>query len=39
MGFLIFEALTNITKTTIENIIDYQKGKRGSQLTNAIQRN
>lgn len=36
MGFLSFEALTNIAIATIENIIDYQKGKCISQLTNAI---
>jgi len=39
MGFLTNEALTNIAKTTIENISEYEKGKRGSQLTNTIIKN
>ena len=39
IGFLTNEALTNIAKTTIENISEYEKGKRGSQLTNTIIKN
>ena len=35
MGFLTNEALTNIAKTTIKNISEYEKGKRGSKLTNS----
>lgn len=36
MAFLTNEALENITKTTLKNINEYEKGKRGYQLTNAI---
>jgi D-lactate dehydrogenase len=36
MAFLTKEALENIVKTTLDNIIEYEKGKRGSQLTNTI---
>ncbi len=36
MAFLTNEALENITKTTLKNIDEYEKGKRGSQLSNAI---
>ena len=39
MAFLTHEALVNIVKTTIENIKEYENGKRGSELTNAIQKN
>jgi D-lactate dehydrogenase len=39
MGFLTHEALTNIAKTTIKNISEYEKGKRGSQLTNTVLKN
>jgi D-lactate dehydrogenase len=38
MGFLTQEALVNIAKTTLENIAEYENGKRGSQLTNAVKR-
>jgi D-lactate dehydrogenase len=39
MGFLTHEALTNIAKTTMKNISEYEKGKRGPQLTNTIPKN
>jgi D-lactate dehydrogenase len=39
MGFLTHEALTNIAKTTMKNISEYEEGKRGSQLTNTISKN
>lgn len=35
-GFLTKEALENIADTTIENIREYQKGKRMGELTNSI---
>jgi lactate dehydrogenase-like 2-hydroxyacid dehydrogenase len=39
MGFLTHEALTNIAKTTMKNISEYEEGKCGSQLTNTISKN
>jgi D-lactate dehydrogenase len=39
MGFLTHEALANIVNTTMKNISEYEKGKRGSQLTKAIHKN
>ena len=36
MAFLTKEALTNIADTTLENIQEYESGKRGDQLTNGI---
>ncbi|MFH1548870.1 MAG: D-lactate dehydrogenase family protein [Candidatus Omnitrophota bacterium] len=35
-GFLTKEALQNIADTTIENIREYEKGKRGEEVTNSI---
>jgi D-lactate dehydrogenase len=35
-GFLTHEALTNIADTTIANILEFQAGKRGETLTNAV---
>jgi len=35
-AFLTREALTNIADTTLENIREYQVGRRGSQLTNLV---
>ncbi len=36
MAFLTHEALSNITKTTFDNIREYEMGKRGSELTNNV---
>lgn len=36
MGFLTDEALTNIVDTTYLNIEEFENGKRGSELTNAV---
>ncbi len=36
MAFLTKEALENIVKTTLDSIIEFDKGKRGPQLTNSI---
>ena len=36
MAFLTKEALVNIVETTLDNIRDYENGKRGLQLTNTI---
>jgi D-lactate dehydrogenase len=35
-AFLTREALTNIADTTLENIREYQVGRRGDQLTNLV---
>jgi D-lactate dehydrogenase len=35
-GFLTVEALTNIADTTLENLLEFQSGKRGADLTNAV---
>lgn len=35
-GFLTHEALTNIAATTVENLLEFQAGKRGAELTNAV---
>jgi D-lactate dehydrogenase len=36
MAFLTKEALVNIVETTLDNIREYENGKRGLQLTNTI---
>jgi D-lactate dehydrogenase len=36
MAFLTEEALANIAETTFQNIEEYQAGKRGEELTNAV---
>ena len=36
MAFLTNEALVNIVNTTLDNIIEFEKGKRKSQLTNVV---
>jgi len=35
-AFLTKEALSNIAETTLENINEYQSGKRGDELTNGL---
>jgi D-lactate dehydrogenase len=35
-AFLTREALSNIAETTIENLREYQQGKRGADLSNAV---
>ncbi|AOW94263.1 hydroxyacid dehydrogenase [Rhodococcus sp. WMMA185] len=35
-GFLTREALANIAETTIANIEEYEQGRRGADLTNAV---
>ncbi len=35
-AFLTHEALTNIADTTLANIAEYEQGKRGADLTNAV---
>jgi D-lactate dehydrogenase len=35
-GFLTHEALTNIADTTVENLLEFQNGKRSKELTNAV---
>lgn len=35
-GFLTNEALTNIADTTIANLAEFESGKRGGDLTNAV---
>ncbi len=36
MAFLTREALANIADTTFDNITEYESGKRGQELTNAV---
>jgi D-lactate dehydrogenase len=36
MAFLTKEALANIAETTFQNIEEFQNGKRGEALTNAV---
>jgi D-lactate dehydrogenase len=35
-GFLTHEAMTNIADTTVANLLEFQAGKRGAELTNAV---
>lgn len=35
-GFLTHEAMTNIAGTTVANLLEFQAGKRGAELTNAV---
>ena len=35
-AYLTKEALTNIAETTLENLGEFEKGKRGDELTNAV---
>lgn len=35
-AFLTKEALTNIADTTVENILEFEDGKRGKELTNLV---
>lgn len=35
-AFLTHEALTNIADTTVENLREFDEGKRGTELTNAV---
>jgi D-lactate dehydrogenase len=35
-GFLTREALANIAKTTLANISEFEEGKRGAELANAV---
>ncbi len=35
-AFLTNEALSNIAETTLANIAEYEQGKRGAELTNAV---
>ena len=35
-AFLTHEALTNIADTTLENLREFDEGRRGSELTNAV---
>jgi D-lactate dehydrogenase len=36
MAFLTKEALVNIVDTTLENIVEFEKGKKESQLSNSV---
>jgi D-lactate dehydrogenase len=36
MAFLTREALANIIDTTLENISEFESGKRGTDLTNSV---
>jgi D-lactate dehydrogenase len=36
-AFLTREALANIAETTLANIAEFERGKRGAELTNAVQ--
>lgn len=36
LAFLTREALTNISDTTVQNILEFEEGKRGKELTNVV---